>query len=56
MTITKNWLAAAAAALVLGAGSAQAGTVNLAASADGIFGADNWSKKGLGRILTFWVV
>ncbi|CAN0588540.1 unnamed protein product, partial [Ectocarpus sp. 12 AP-2014] len=26
-------------------------TVNLAASADGIFGADNWSKSGLGRVM-----
>lgn len=47
----KTLLAAAAATLVLGAGSVQARTVNLAVDSDGIFGAENWSKRGLGRTM-----
>jgi hypothetical protein len=34
-----------------GAGSVQAKTVNLAADSNGIFGAGNWSKSGLGRTM-----
>ncbi|MEO9826211.1 MAG: VPLPA-CTERM sorting domain-containing protein [Paracoccaceae bacterium] len=51
MVFKNTWLAAATATLVLAAGSAQAGTVNLTASEDGIFGAENWSMSGLGRIM-----
>lgn len=51
MIFKNTILAAVATTLLLGAGSVQAGTVNLAADADGIFGADNWSKRRLGRVM-----
>ena len=51
MIFKKSILAAAAATLVLGAGSVQARTVNLAIDSDGIFGAENWSQSRLGRTM-----
>ena len=51
MLLQKSLIAAATAAFMLGAGGVQAKTVNLSADSDGIFGAENWSKSGLGRVM-----